>query len=367
MEEKKDILESVTKKEVQEKIIPLNNKKILEKTKEEEFLNVLKAIAPGTNLRSALDGALKAGKGALIVVENEGLLPILDGGFRVNCKFTPQKLVELTKMDGAIILSNDIKRINYANVTLTPDGHIKTNETGTRHKAAERTAKQVGTLVIAISEKKHEIHLFYKNIRYLVRNTEELLRKASSYIQMLEKQRELFDAYVAKLNKLELKNYTSLSQAINVLQKGKLIQKISEDLKKYIVELGSEGPILKVRMKELLTGVEKETNLVIKDYTALDFKKSKSLLDDLLYDEIIDPANIMRVLAYENLTTNLPVKGWRILSKTSLSEADIAKLIKGKGSLGATIHSNAQSYFEILDQQKAQIFKEEIDKIKMGL
>ena len=314
-----------------------------------------------------MDGALKAGKGALIVVENDGLLPILDGGFRVNCKFTSQKLVELTKMDGAIILSRDMKRINYVNVTLTPDSNIKTNETGTRHKAAERTAKQVGTLVIAISERKHEIHLFYKNVKYPVRNTEELLRKSSSYIQMLEKQRELFDIHVAKLNKMELKNYASLSQAVNVLQKGKIIQKIAGDLKKYTIELGSEGPILKVRMKELLAGVEKETNLVIKDYTALDFKKSKSLLDDLSYDEIIDPTNILRVLAYESFTTNMPTKGWRILSKTSLTEADIAKLIKEKGSLGATIHSNVQSYFEILGQEKAQVFKEEIDMIKMSL
>ncbi len=353
------------KKEVQGTIVPAQNGQ--GKVSEEELYSVLKMISPGTNLRAALDGTLKAGKGALIVVENEGLLPILDGGFRVNCKFTPQKLVELTKMDGAIILSTDMKRINYVNVTLTPDSKIKTNETGVRHKAAERTAKQVGTLVIAISERKHEIHLFYKNIKYPVRNTEELLRKASSHIQMLEKQRELFDMHVAKLNKMELKNYASLPQVVNVLQKGKIIQKIAEDLRKYIVELGSEGPILKARMKELLAGVEKETNLVIKDYTALDFKKSKSLLDDLSYDEIIDPSNILRALAYESFTTNLPVKGWRILSKTSLTEADIAKLIKEKGSLGATIHSNVQSYFGVLGQEKAQIFKEEIDMIKMSL
>ncbi len=356
----------VEKKEVQVTITPNQSNGSAGKVSEEEFYSILKVVSPGTNLRAALDSALKVGKGALIVVENEELLQILDGGFRVNCRFTPQRLAELVKMDGAIILSKDMKRINYANVLLTPDSKMKTHETGTRHKAAERTAKQTGTLVIAISERKNEIHLFYKNIKYHVRNTEELLRKASTYVQMLEKQRELFDEYVNRLNRLELRNYPSLHQALSVIQKGKLIQKMSEDLRKYILELGTEGLILKVRMKEILLGIEKETNLVIKDYTALDLKKSKALLDDLTYDEILDSEKILNVLACSLAASGPAIKGWRMLSRTSLSEAEVAKLVKEKGSLGSTIHSNSQSYGYILGEERARLFKEELERIKLN-
>lgn len=351
-------------KEVQDTIIPLVQNK--EKVSEDEFFNILKTVAPGTNLRTAIDGALKAGKGALIVVENDQLLPLIDGGFRVNCRFTPQRLVELTKMDGAIILSKDMKRINYANVLLTPSSMIKTSETGSRHKAAERTAKETGCVVVAISERKHEINIFYKNLKYNLKNTDEILRKANEQIQLLEKHKEMFDKQVDKLNRLELRNYHSLNNAVQLIQKGRLIQKIAKDLKKHIIELGNEGQILKTRLKELIIGVERETDLVIKDYTKLDLKKSRLLLESLNYDEILESENILRVLAYESPTHSPQVKGWRILSKTSLPEQDIATLIKSMGSLGKVIHSGVKAYSPFVGEEKAGQFKEEVERIKLG-
>jgi len=364
-EESEEIKEKIIKKEIQGKIIeiqPTNNGKATE----EELFNVLKMVSPGTNLRTALDGTLKAGKGALIVVENSDVLPLLDGGFRVNCRFTPQRLIELTKMDGAIVISEDLKRINHANVLLTPESSIKSLETGTRHKAAERTAKQTGTLVIAISERKNEINLFYKNLKYNLKNTAEVLRKANEHIQLLEKQRELFDKHIDKLNHIELRNHPNLRQALVVIQKGRMIQKISEDLRKYIIELGNEGSLLKTRLKELIVGVEKETNLVIKDYTNLDVKKSRILLDSLSYDEILDSENVMHVLAHENQSKTVPVKGWRILSKTSLGESDVAKIIKEVGSLGRAIYSNPRELAPILGEEKTALFKQEVDRIKLN-
>src|SRR6056297_4145777 len=92
---------------------------------EDEFFSVLRTVAPGTNFRTALNGALRIGKGALIVVENKNVSSLFEGGFRINATFTPQKLMELSKMDGAIIISGDLKRIVYANVLLTPDSKIK--------------------------------------------------------------------------------------------------------------------------------------------------------------------------------------------------------------------------------------------------
>jgi diadenylate cyclase len=269
-------------------------------------------------------------------------------------------------MDGAIILSKDLKRINYANVLLTPDSKIKTNETGTRHKAGERTAKQTGTLVIAISERRNEITIYSGKVRYLLMETDELLRKTNESVQILEKQKSAFDEHVRKLTYLELRNQNSLNHALATIQKGILVQKINEDLKKNIIELGKEGALLKARIRELTFGVEKETDLVIKDYTKVDVKKSKVLLQVLNYEDLLLREELLRCLAYENETMTEPIKGWRILSKTSLPEADVAMLIKGAGSLGAAIHSGIMLHQEILGIEKAQQFKEEINKIKIG-
>src|SRR3990167_2778861 len=117
----------MNKIEVQEKIVKTDNGKATE----DEFSAILKMVAPGTNLRTALDGILKAKKGAIIAIGNNSLLPLIEGGFRINSRFTPQRLVELSKMDGALILSEDVKKIDYANVLLTPDNKIKSSETGT--------------------------------------------------------------------------------------------------------------------------------------------------------------------------------------------------------------------------------------------
>jgi len=135
----------------------------------EEFLSVLKLVSPGKSLRTAIDSIVDARKGGLIVVENSMVEGIIDGGFRVKTKFTPQKLLELAKMDGAIILSKDLRKILSANVTLIPTSKIPTQETGTRHKAAERTAKMTGTLTIAISERKNQIQI--RSIEKSNRNT----------------------------------------------------------------------------------------------------------------------------------------------------------------------------------------------------
>lgn len=351
-------------KEIQDTILPtvhLNTNVV----SEEELFSILRLVAPGTQLRASLDGALKAGKGALIALENEHIFPLMDGGFKINCRFTPQRLVELCKMDGAIVLSKDAKKINYANVLLTPDSKIKTMETGTRHKAAERTAKQTQSLVIAISERKHEISLFYKTIKYHLKNTDEVLRKANEHLQVLEKQRELFDKNLDKLNKMELRNYPNLTQSCQVIQKGRMIQKISEDVKKNIIELGNEGILLKNRLKEISYGVEKETDLVIKDYTKLDVRKSKTLLDSLSYDEILDQENILKVLAQEAQKDLVNIKGWRLLSRTKLNEEETNQVVKEFGSLGKILHSSTKEYSTILGEEKGSQIKEEIDKLKL--
>ncbi len=332
------------------------------KATKEEINHIIRTISPGTNFRTALEGVVNAKKGAIIVVEIEGINSILDGGFKINSKFTPQKIVELSKMDGAITLSKDMKRITQANVMVYPDKKISTKETGTRHRTAERTAKMMNTLVVTVSERRNEITVYYKNFRHVVKNVNELLRKVNEQTQVIEKQRELFDYNAEKLTQMELRNYPNLEQASVVIQKGRLIEKMANDVK--VLELGNEGTIIKTRLKELTANIEKEVNLVIKDYTKIDLKKSRILVNGLSYEELIDSENIVKSLAYEIDKKVEKIRGWRILSKTSLEESDIARLTKELTSLGKTIHSNISVYKEIIGEEKSRVFKEEIDNIK---
>jgi DNA integrity scanning protein DisA with diadenylate cyclase activity len=141
---------------------------------------------------------------------------------------------------------------------------------------------------------------------------------------------------------------------------------MTTDLKDLLVEIGNEATVIKTRLKELVSNVEEETSLVIKDYTKLDLKKSRVLVNSLNYDELIDMSNIIKSLAYENNLKVDKIRGWRILSKTSLEEQDIALLTRDLTSLGKTIHSNLNTYRTFLGEEKATLFKEEIDKIKLS-
>src|SRR5690606_22471273 len=133
----------------------------------DQMSDVLRFIAPGTSLREGLENVLRAKTGGLIVIGScEEIMNIVSGGFSINCDFSPAYLYELAKMDGAIILSGDGKKILFANAQLVPDSSIISNETGIRHRTAERVAKQSGQLVVSISQRRNVITLYRGNVRY---------------------------------------------------------------------------------------------------------------------------------------------------------------------------------------------------------
>jgi len=312
-----DVSNLIQKKESEEK--PVEEKKLLD---------VLKIISPGTAIRTALDDILRARMGALIVVEKEGLLNIVEGGFKINYKFSPQKLVELAKMDGAIILSKDLKKILYANTLLIPSIKVTTKETGIRHKAAERTAKQIGTMVIVISERKNKITLYFKDDSYFLKETSEVLRRAAETLQILEKQKDVFNDLFSHLNILEITNLVTMSDICNVLQTLEIIRRISENVKKYLVELGKEGIIVSMRLKELTKNLNKERESILKDYFDLRYLKMGEILKDMNFDFLIGTSNVLRVLFGELHDNPISSTGMRILSKTNLLEKDIKILFK---------------------------------------
>jgi len=336
-----------------------------------DFLDVLRMVAPGTSLRVALDDFLNAKMGVLIVLDNGNLEEIVEGGFRINSKFSAQKLVELAKMDGAIILSKDAKEILNVNTLLFPDISIHTKETGTRHKAAERTAKQAKTIVIAVSERKNKISLYYEDLSYQLKRSSEILRRASETLQILEKQRDLFDELLSDLNSLELRRHATIHDVCAVLQRAEIMKRISEVVRRYLVELGKEGMIVKMRLKELMGGLQKEEELILKDYFGPNHSSSLEILEKMDFDFLLEPMNISRLLFEELHDKNVSPKGMRLLGKTNLLERYVDLLIGNFENLSEILSASNEDLLEVLEgEAMLSFFREEIynlrEKINLG-
>lgn len=286
-----------------------------------ELVDILKMIAPGTQIREGLDNILKAKTGGLIVIGNmKEIETIVDGGFYVNVEFSPARLYELAKMDGAIIISDDLKQILYANAQLIPDFNIVTVETGTRHRTAERVAKQTGNIVISISQRRGIITIYQKDLRYVLEDTSKVMSKSNQALQTVEKYRKVFDNKINILTEYEFNDITTLDIVISALQRSEMLIEIANEVQKSIVELGTEGRLLKMQLDELTDGVENEERLIIKDYArSKDTEKVLNQLHNLKYEELLKEQTIANLLGIKETAnfdeTTVYTKGYRILNK----------------------------------------------------
>ena len=213
--------------------------------KTDTITDILKMIAPGTPIRDGLENILKAKTGALLLItDNKDVIQeVVDGGFSINEDYNSSKLYELAKMDGAIVLSGDMKKILFANAQLVPSYSIPTVETGTRHRTAERTAKQTGELVISISQRRSIITVFKGNDRHVLENTEIVLNKANQAIQTLEKYKKVFDNKLNLLNEYEFNDIVTLDNVITAIQRAEMVMKIVEEIQTQIYELRTRWKI----------------------------------------------------------------------------------------------------------------------------
>lgn len=336
-----------------------------------DFMDVLKMVSPGTSLRVGLDDLLRAKMGALIVFENEKTNSLIEGGFSINAKFTSQRLVELAKMDGGIILSNDGKKILLANTLLFPSIEIPTKETGTRHKAAERTAKQANTLTIAVSERKNKISVYYGEIHHQLDQSSEILRRASETLQILEKQRDAYDESLDVLNSVELRKIATINDVCLVLQRVEIIKRISEVVKRYLIELGREGSIVKMRLKELTANLEKEEISILKDYFGSEYSTSLSILESMDFDFLLEPMNISRMLFDELHDRRVSPRGVRILQKTNMLDRYIDLLVGNFENLSDILNASEEKLLKVMESEAmVAFFKKEIynlhEKINLG-
>src|SRR3954462_8681058 len=265
------------------------------------MMEALAAVAPGQPLREGLDRILQAKMGALIVVgDSPEVLNICSGGFLLDAEFTPQRLSELAKMDGAIILAPDASRIARANVHLVPNPKVTTSETGTRHRTAERVARSVDVPVISVSEDMSIIAVYRDDEKKPLDPIPALLNRANQALQTLERYKNRLDTVSASLSALEVEDLVTLRDVVTVLQRAGMVRRIAEEVEGYIVELGVDGRLVRLQLEELMGGVEDDRRHVIRDYfqdePSWHLDQAMEALSELTTEDLLDLKTVARVL-----------------------------------------------------------------------
>lgn len=284
------------------------------------FVKMVKKLAPGTALREGLENILRAKMGALVLLDDSPeSLRIVDCGFALNADYSPANFYELAKMDGALILSNDGKKILYANAQLIPDPVIPTAETGTRHRTAERAAKQTDALVVAISQRRNIITMYLGNLRYTLKDITFILARANQALHTLERYKTALKKSLETLNVLELEELVTLDDVVGVLIKAERVARIAEEISQNIIELGSEGRLVSMQMEEIMPDNIGIRNL-IQDYSVdAAANTHEAVMEQLrsLPEEGLERYTVGRLLGYGVTpnTLDIPVipRGYRIL------------------------------------------------------
>jgi diadenylate cyclase len=312
----------------------------------------LALVAPGTALRDGLERILRGRTGALIVLGHDrGVEALCTGGFPLDVEFSSTRLRELCKMDGAVVLSSDGTRIVRAAVHLMPDPAIPTEESGTRHRTAERVAKQTGHPVISVSQSMHMIGLYLNGYRHVIDDSAAILSRANQALATLERYKARLDEVSGNLSALEIEDLVTARDAIAVVQRLEMVRRIADEIEGYVIELGTDGRLLALQLDELMAGVDSDRTLVIRDYVPSGRKvrqldEAVGELDKLPASELIDLGAVAKAMGYAGAGDSLDVpvspRGFRLLTKVPrLPGAVVERLVEHFGSLqrllGATV------------------------------
>jgi diadenylate cyclase len=315
-----------------------------------QLLAALERIAPGTDLRQAIDDVIRSHEGALFVIGDPNELSFLfSGGMRLDQPFTPQFLYELAKMDGAIIVTPTLTKIAYANVQLMPDPTIPSNETGTRHRTAERVAKQTGALVISISQQRSTISVYVAQARYQLDPVAEVLAKTNQALATLETYRQRLDQVLTRLTALEFQNAVVLDDVLVVLQRAEMTTRMAAEIERDCVELGAEARLIRMQLHELVGEVPAERTAVVYDYHAEGTGPRAELalegLHALPYRQLLESERLTELLGYPRdinpLDHSVSPRGFRILSHIPrLPDAVVKKVVRDLGDLEAIVRAS---------------------------
>src|SRR3954464_5719558 len=315
-----------------------------------QLLDALARIAPGTELRQAIDDVIRSREGALIVIGDPAELSFLySGGMRLDQPFTPQFLYELSKMDGAIIVNSTLTKIAYANVQLMPDPTIASNETGTRHRTAERVAKQTGALVISISQQRSTISVYAGPTRYQLDAVTEVLAKTNQALATLETYRQRLEQVLTRLTALEFQNAVVLDDVLVVLQRAEMTMRMAGEIERDCVELGSEGRLIRMQLTELVGEVPAERVAVVVDYHGEgDGPKAQLALEALRalpYRQLLEFERLAELLGYPRdvnpLDHSVSPRGYRVLSHIPrLPDQVVKQVVRDMDGLEAIVRAS---------------------------
>lgn len=317
---------------------------------------VVAQVAPGTSLHEGIEFILRARTGALIVMgDSPEVMELVKGGFMIDAPFLPNSIYELAKMDGAIILSTGLDKIRFANVHLFPDPALPTNETGTRHASAERTARATGKPVIAISSRRNVITIYHSRQKYILRDIGYILDMANQALQTLAKYREALDRALQRLTAFEFEDDVTVADVAECVRRWELTRRVGEEVNSYIIELGTEGRLIRMQMLEMLRGRREETEHLLRDYMEeSEHKNPQKLLDaieDWDLDDVMEVGIIeksIKKLGDEGVETEVSPRGYRTLSQlaTRMPEHVVENLIERFG----TLHNMFKASVEELDK-----------------
>jgi diadenylate cyclase len=340
--------------------------------------DALTMVAPGQPLREGLDRILQANMGGLIVVgDGPEVLAICSGGFLLDAEFSPQRLSELAKMDGAIILAPDASRIARANVHLVPNPNVPTSETGTRHRTAERVARSIDVPVISVSEDLSIIAVYYGSIKHPLELTARLLNRANQALQTLERYKNRLDAVAGTLTALEVENLVTVRDVVTVLQRMEMVRRIAEEIHGYIIEAGTDGRLIRLQLEELMGGVEDDRRLVIQDYSHMSDKwnlgEAMEALSQLTTEEILDLRSVTAVLHLPSggaeLDFPLQPKGYRLLHRIPrMPDAVIEAIVARFGTLDKILDADVKELDDVdgVGASRARAIKENLSRVAEG-
>ncbi len=308
--------------------------------------SALAQAAPGTALRDGLERILRGRTGGLIVLGHDKTIAALaTGGFDLNVDFSATRLRELAKMDGAVLLDREATRILAAATQLLPDPSIPTDEQGTRHRTADRVAKQTNFPVISVSKSMNTIALYVANRRYVLEDSATILSRANQALATLERYKMRLDEVSGTLSALEIEDLVTVRDVAAVGQRLEMVRRISVEIDSYVVELGTDGRLLSLQLQELVAGVETDRVLVARDYLptgggrrARTVEQSLAELDSLLEAELLDFQLVAKALSLphtlEGLDATANPRGFRLLARVPrLPEIVMDRLVEHFGTL----------------------------------
>lgn len=317
-----------------------------------QALETLERLAPGTPLRQGLERIIQQGKGAIIVLGfNEEIEEVSSGGFRLHqpVNFTPPKLSELAKMDGAIILDEEADHILAANVHLVPSNDIPTEETGSRHRTAARTAIHTGVPVVAVSEGRRTASVYLEDRKVDLRSPTIVAAQVNQELQTLDRLRRRLDEAENGLTSLEVSELVTYRSVVTVLQRAELVRRVGRAIEREAISLGDEGRLAHIQLSDMVRGVEFLRDVTLRDYLPTRRKSAlnaaRSAMESLAEPDLDDPVNISRALGFEDLDAPVTSRGYRLLSKVArLPDSVREELIRHFKSLPRMIDATVEEF-----------------------